>query len=164
MAASDDAGNSSSPQPPVRLGAWLRSERLRRGFSYAEVERDTHINRLYLEALEDEHYDVLPAPIYTRGFVKLYARMLGIDPSAAVAMLPDDLPTPPGLEPSAALRRQRHERPAITLPKLPSMRVPALRVPELRSPRSGIRLPSLGGGSSSNGGGGATLGLKVPSI
>ncbi|MEI6665709.1 MAG: PASTA domain-containing protein, partial [Chloroflexota bacterium] len=73
-------------------------------------------------------------------------------------------PTPPGLEPSAALRRQRHERPAITLPKLPSMRVPALRVPELRSPRSGIRLPSLGGGSSSNGGGGAALGLKVPSI
>ncbi len=162
MAASDDVADSASPQH-VRLGAWLRSERLRRGFSYAEVERDTHINRLYLEALEDEHYDVLPAPVYTRGFVKLYARMLGIDPSGASAMLPDDLPTPPGLEPSAALRRQR-EKAAITLPKLPSMRVPALRVPELRTPRTGIRLPSLGGGGASSSGGGAALGLKVPAI
>lgn len=164
VAASDDVGDSSSAQPHVRLGAWLRSERLRRGFSYAEVERDTHINRLYLEALEDEHYDVLPAPIYTRGFVKLYARALGIDPSGAAAMLPADLPIPPGLEPSAALRRPGREAPAISLPKLPSMRVPALRVPELRTPRAGLRLPSLGGRSSSNGGRGGTLGLKLPSI
>lgn len=164
---SDDAVETvDSAQPPVRLGAWLRSERLRRGFSYAEVERDTHINRLYLEALEDEHYDVLPAPVYTRGFVKLYARLLGIDPDSAAAMLPDDLPTPPGLEPSAALRRPGRDAPAISLPRLPSMRVPALRVPELRTPRGGLRLPSFGGGAPSPkraASSGASLGVKLPS-
>lgn len=131
------------------LGEWLRAERVRRGESYAEVERDIHVSRAYLEALEDEHYDVLPAPVYTRGFVRLYARRLGIDPAAATALLPRELPIPPGLEPSAALRRPGREAPAITLPRVPSMRVPALRIPEMRSPRSGLRFPSLPSGGAS---------------
>jgi hypothetical protein len=38
------------------------------------VERDIHVTRAYLEAIEEEHFDVLPAPVYTRGFVRLYAR------------------------------------------------------------------------------------------
>lgn len=141
--------STASPAPPAprtRLGEWLRAERVRLGFSYAEVERDTHINRAYLEALEGEHYDALPAPVYTRGFVRLYARRLGIDPAVAVALLPEALPIPPGLEPSAALRRHGRESPAIALPRLPSMRVPSLRVPEMRDPRPGLRLPSVPSG------------------
>ncbi|MFA7297767.1 MAG: helix-turn-helix domain-containing protein, partial [Dehalococcoidia bacterium] len=131
------------PVPPRRLGAWLRAERLRRSESLAEVERDIHVTRAYLEAIEEEHFDVLPAPVYTRGFVRLYARRLGLDAAEAVALLPADLPIPPGLEPSAALRRPGREAPAITLPRVPSMRVPALRIPEMRTPRGGFRLPSL---------------------
>lgn len=129
--------------PPRRLGAWLRAERLRRGDSLAEVERDIHITRAYLEAIEEEHFDVLPAPVYTRGFVRLYARRLELDTTEAVALLPALLPIPPGLEPSAALRRPGREAPAISLPRVPSMRVPALRIPEMRTPRGGFRLPSL---------------------
>ena len=134
---------SDRPTPPRRLGAWLRAERLRRSESLAEVERDIHVTRAYLEAIEEEHFDVLPAPVYTRGFVRLYARRLGLDPAEAVALLPADLPIPPGLEPSAALRRPGRETPAIALPRVPSMRVPALRIPEMRTPRGGLRLPSL---------------------
>src|SRR5439155_22702599 len=66
--------------PRVRLGDWLRAERMRRGFSYEEIAQDTRINRLYLEAIEDEHFDVIPAPVYTRGFVRSYAKALGLDP------------------------------------------------------------------------------------
>jgi hypothetical protein len=141
-----EAATTSSPDrpgPPRRLGAWLRAERLRRSESLAEVERDIHVTRAYLEAIEEEHFDVLPAPVYTRGFVRLYARRLGLDAAEAVALLPADLPIPPGLEPSAALRRPGREAPAISLPRVPSMRVPALRIPEMRTPRGGFRLPSL---------------------
>jgi cytoskeletal protein RodZ len=135
---SDDGLDS----PRVGLGAWLRAERLGRGFTYADVERDTHINRIYLEAIEEEHYDVLPAPVYTRGFVRSYARWLGIDAGRALSMLPERLPTPPGLEPSAALRRPGRDAPAIALPRVPSMRVPSLRIPALQTPRGGFRFPS----------------------
>jgi cytoskeletal protein RodZ len=114
--------------PRLRLGEWLRATRLRRGFSLAEIERDTRINRLYLEALEEEHYDVLPAPVYTRGFLRSYARILGLDPAEAVAMLPADLPRPPGLEPPAALRQPGRDAPALSLPSLPQFGLPALNL------------------------------------
>lgn len=110
----DEAG------PRVRLGDWLRAERLRRGITHAEVERDTRINPLYLQALEDEHFDVLPAPVYTRGFLRSYAKALGLDPGQAIAMLPADLPVPPGLEPMPAMRRSG-DAPTIALPQLPTL-------------------------------------------
>lgn len=114
--------------PRLRLGEWLRSTRLRRGFSLEEIERDTRINHLYLEALEEEHFDVLPAPVYTRGFLKSYARILGLDPAEAVAMLPADLPVPPGLEPLHAMRGPGRDAPALSLPSLPQLGFPALNL------------------------------------
>ncbi len=88
----------------VGLGRLLREVRQSRALSLGEVERDTRINRDYLQALEQERYELLPAPVYTRGFVRAYARHLGLDAEAVVALLPADLPRPPGLEPIAALR------------------------------------------------------------
>src|SRR5207237_8146692 len=108
--------------------------RMRRGFSDEESAQDTRINRLYLEAIEDEHFDVIPAPVYTRGFVRSYAKALGLDPEQAIALLPDTLPRPPGLEPMPALRRQAHEAPAVAMPSLPPMRLPNLPVGMLRMP------------------------------
>lgn len=117
------AGDGASAEP-VRLGTWLRTARLRRGLSLAEIERDTRINRLYLEALEEEHFDVLPAPVYTRGFLRSYARALGLDPAEAVALLPATLPRPPGLEPPTALRQPGRDAAAFTLPALPRFGLP----------------------------------------
>lgn len=114
--------------PRLRLGEWLRATRMRRGFSLAEIERDTRINRLYLEALEEEHYEVLPAPVYTRGFLRSYARALGLDPDEAISLLPTDLPLPPGLEPPASLRQRGGDAPAISMPSLPQFGLPALNL------------------------------------
>lgn len=110
------------PGPPVRpLGDWLRETRLRKGLTFAEVERTTRINRHYLEALEAEHYDVIPAPVYARGFTRSYARMLGLDPEEAIARMPADLPRPPGLDPMPGLRRASADAPALPLPQLPTL-------------------------------------------
>ena len=87
------------------LGDMLRQARRDRAISLADAARDTHINHDYLEALESEHYEVLPAPVYARGFLRSYARHLGLDEEAALSLLPADLPRPQGLEPMPGLRR-----------------------------------------------------------
>ncbi|MGE0229429.1 MAG: helix-turn-helix domain-containing protein [Dehalococcoidia bacterium] len=118
-ASEDRAASEGATRLP--LGDWLRETRLRKGLTFAEVERTTRINRHYLEALEAEHYDVIPAPVYARGFTRSYARMLGLDPEEAVARMPVDLPRPPGLDPMPGLRRAGAEAPAIPLPQLPAL-------------------------------------------
>jgi len=118
--AADRDGAASGP-PAHPLGDWLRETRLRKGLTFAEVERTTRINRHYLEALEAEHYDVIPAPVYARGFLRSYARMLGLDPEEAIARMPADLPRPPGLDPMPGLRRAGADAPAIPLPQLPAL-------------------------------------------
>ncbi len=100
----------------VRLGELLREARLQRALTLAEVERDTRINRDYLEALESERYELLPAPVYARGFLRSYARHLGLDEEQALSLLPSDLPRPAGLEPLPGLRRTRRAAlPALNL-------------------------------------------------
>ena len=98
------------------LGEWLRTSREERGYDFDRVERDTRISRGYIEAMEREQFDTLPAPVYARGFVRSYARYLGLDEDEALARMPTHLPQPPGLEPLPGLRRS--EGPA-AIPALP---------------------------------------------
>ena len=51
-----------------------------RGLSLDEISRTTKINKATLRAIETSDPLHLPAPIYTRGFVKAYAREVGLDP------------------------------------------------------------------------------------
>ena len=88
-----------------RTGDVLRQARTNRGYTLADVERDTKINRLYIEALEAARWEALPAPVYARGFMRSYARYLGLDADEAARAVPRDLPRPAGLEPSPGLRR-----------------------------------------------------------
>lgn len=61
------------------IGEALRSTRERRGLSIAEVAQDTRISPRFLEALEAEQFDELPAPVYVRGFIRSYAGYLKIE-------------------------------------------------------------------------------------
>ncbi len=97
-----DAGDGTAPDT---LGARFRSAREEGAFTLEQAAEETRINYGYLDAMEADRFDVLPAPVYTRGFVRLYARFLGIDPEEAIEQLPDNLPLPPGLEPLPGLRR-----------------------------------------------------------
>ena len=64
---------------PQTLGEKLRLLRRGQAVSLDMMERDTHIQRVYLEALERGHYDALPEPMYARNFIRAYARVLGAD-------------------------------------------------------------------------------------
>ena len=61
------------------IGSSLREARLRQNLDFPELEERTKIRPKYLRALEDERFDVLPAPTYVRGFLRSYAESLGLD-------------------------------------------------------------------------------------
>lgn len=63
------------------LGDVLQKARAERGSSLQEASRVTRIPRRYLEALEQGRYDILPAPVYARGFLRSYSSYLGLDTS-----------------------------------------------------------------------------------
>jgi hypothetical protein len=61
------------------IGSSLREARVRRGLDFAEVEAATKIRGRYLQALEHEQFDTLPAEPYIKGFLRTYADYLGLD-------------------------------------------------------------------------------------
>lgn len=64
---------------PQTLGEKLRALRRGQAVSLGDIERETHVQRRYLDALEHGRYDELPEPLYTRNFIRAYARMLNAD-------------------------------------------------------------------------------------
>ena len=61
------------------FGEELKREREIRGISLKEISDDTKISKRFLEALERNDHKTLPAPVFTRGFVRQYARYLGLN-------------------------------------------------------------------------------------
>jgi hypothetical protein len=61
------------------LGNSLREARLRRRLDLSDVEADTKIRVKYLGALENEDFGILPGTVYARGYLRAYARYLGLD-------------------------------------------------------------------------------------
>lgn len=61
------------------IGETLRRERLKRKLGLQEVSGELKISPRLLEAIEDEDFDKLPGGVFTRSFVRQYARLLGLD-------------------------------------------------------------------------------------
>ncbi len=59
-------------------GAVLRELRNLRGDTLQQVANKTKVRVLYLRAIEEENIEILPAGIYIKGFVRLYAKELGL--------------------------------------------------------------------------------------
>ena len=65
--------------PMGSLGAWLRAQREARGVSLREIADASKISLRHLEALEKDRFDALPAPVFVRGFLREYGRIVGLD-------------------------------------------------------------------------------------
>lgn len=69
------------------LGIFLRQAREERQMTLAEAADRTKIRQAYLEAIEAGDLSSLPEDlVYVRGFVRIYAKVLGIDPDLAAKM------------------------------------------------------------------------------
>ena len=86
------------------FGEELRREREIRGISLKEIADATKISKRFLEALERNDHRTLPAPVFTRGFVREYSRYVGLNAEEMVnrysfaAANDDRIEKPPQLE------------------------------------------------------------------
>jgi Uncharacterized protein conserved in bacteria len=107
------------------FGEELRREREIRGISLKEIADATKISKRFLEAIERNDHKTLPAPVFTRGFVREYARYLGLSSEEMVnrynfAAVGDDR-----IEQSSHLER-------LTTPQAPPMsrkKAPLISIP-----------------------------------
>ena len=73
----------------LSLGEQFRAAREARGITLSEVAERIHIRSVYLQAIEEEDWPSIGAAVYVRGFLRTYARFLGLDPEGAVAQFND---------------------------------------------------------------------------
>ena len=69
----------------MSLGERFRAAREQRGLTLSDVAEQVRIRSVYLAAIEEENWKAIGAPVYIRGFLRTYARFLGLDPEDAVA-------------------------------------------------------------------------------
>jgi transcriptional regulator with XRE-family HTH domain len=97
VSAGVDMGDDSDERDSVldtspSVGAALRTTRQRLGRSLQDLAASTRIKRPYLEAIEEMRIEVLPSRPFTIGYVRAYARALGLDGEAAVQRFKQDVP------------------------------------------------------------------------
>jgi len=63
----------------MEIGKILKEAREARGLTLEEVEDSIKIRTKYVQAMEEEHFEILPGgPVYVRGFLKSYGRFLDL--------------------------------------------------------------------------------------
>lgn len=68
----------------ITLGEKLRQAREARGMSIGDIAEQTRISAHYLEAIENNDFSSLPGGVFNKGFIKLYARCVGLDEQEVV--------------------------------------------------------------------------------
>lgn len=77
-----DTDTDDVPEPaPVhqRIGDEIRAGRENTGFTLEQVSRETRVHISHLRAIEEMTPGLLGAPVYAKGYIKAYARFLGMD-------------------------------------------------------------------------------------
>lgn len=67
------------------VGRYLRERREARNMSIEEVARATRVPISSVERIESDQYDELPGEVFVRGFLRSYAKAVGLDPDEVLA-------------------------------------------------------------------------------
>jgi len=73
----------------MSFGEKLKETRNIKGYSLEYIEEETKIRKLYIQALEQENFKVLPPRVYATGFVRRYSKFLNLDSDAMVEEFQD---------------------------------------------------------------------------
>jgi cytoskeleton protein RodZ len=112
----------AKPVGMASIGETLRRERQRRNMNLDAVSRELKISSRFLQAIEEENFEVLPAGVFAKSFVRQYARMLGLDEDEAANEVQRALTPPaaaiPGFASSAAAAKKTPAPPEFYVPKV----------------------------------------------
>jgi cytoskeletal protein RodZ len=73
------------------LGQQLKNAREEKGISLHDIANTTHIGVRFLQAIENDTYDILPGGVFNRAFVRKFAKQVGFDEEQAVKLYEDQL-------------------------------------------------------------------------
>jgi hypothetical protein len=77
--AGPEPGSEPMALPDVVTGAELKRQREMRAISLRQIANASKIGVRYLQYIEEDRFQYLPAPVYLRGFLTEYARVVGLD-------------------------------------------------------------------------------------
>ena len=100
----------------IEFGNTLRQAREQKGLTTKQVAETTHMMVQLVEDLENERFSRIAAPIYGRGFVKLYCEAVGLDPKPLVSEFMEIFN---GNRPATIRRREPAPAPAPALEPVP---------------------------------------------
>ncbi len=115
MEESAAPAKDEEPAPPTRthVGAKLRAIREQQGLSIGDVAQRLKYAPRQVQALEEGRYEALPSLTFQRGFVRGYAKLLGLDGGTLVAELEFEIG--PGSGPNTEqLQRVAYTQPALS--------------------------------------------------
>ena len=92
-----DGGPVIDPEDPTGPGAQLREARHRANLSLEEVATQLRLDRRTVRALEENEFQHLPAPTFIRGYIRSYARLLGLPPGPILEAYDYQGFTPPAI-------------------------------------------------------------------
>lgn len=64
---------------PLSIGAFLKAEREKKGYTLDQMASEIRLRTYLLEAIENENWEQLPAPVFVKGFIRSYARVLDLN-------------------------------------------------------------------------------------
>src|ERR1700740_2382522 len=71
--------------PVGEFGDKFRKAREKKELSFDDVSNVTKISSRMLQAIEEEHFDQLPGGVFNKGFIRAYAKHLGLNSDDAVS-------------------------------------------------------------------------------
>src|SRR5215212_745758 len=104
------------------LGEELKRRREERQISLTDISEATRIGTRFLKAIEADNFSVLPGGIFTRSFIRAYAREIGMDEDEAISLYqqqatgqaaPEGQPGQPAPSSQATLAEQRTRQAAV---------------------------------------------------
>jgi cytoskeleton protein RodZ len=111
---SDAVASGESGAAPAEgggaAGAALLKERRRQGLSLGDISRQLKLSVRQVEALERDDYSAYKGPVFIHGFIRNYAKLLGLDPEPLIRAT--DLMLNPPAVPTVAVQEVERPQPA----------------------------------------------------
>ena len=93
------------------LGEELKSRRENRDISLNDISEATKISTRYLKAIETDNYSILPGGIFTRSFIRAYAKQVGMNEDEAVGLYQQQITAQSGeLQAQSASEQTAHHK------------------------------------------------------